>query len=106
VKKINLLRLQKSGCFFLLFSTISKRVIAVGRFLELGPVCPSGKTATCRWRKIRTIDAMVFTGAKKRNYSVEILFQLILFQLIPFQCHFFHHKSHIEWPGIETGPPI
>jgi hypothetical protein len=21
------------------------------------------------------------------------------------QCHFVHHKSHVDWPGIETGPP-
>jgi hypothetical protein len=20
-------------------------------------------------------------------------------------CHFFHHKSHINWPGIQPGPP-
>jgi hypothetical protein len=20
------------------------------------------------------------------------------------QCHFVHHKSHMNWPGIETGP--
>jgi hypothetical protein len=20
------------------------------------------------------------------------------------QCHFVHHKSHMIWPGIETGP--
>jgi hypothetical protein len=22
-----------------------------------------------------------------------------------FQCHFVHHKSHMDRPGIETGPP-
>jgi hypothetical protein len=21
------------------------------------------------------------------------------------QCHFVHHKSHIDWPGIEPVPP-
>jgi hypothetical protein len=21
------------------------------------------------------------------------------------QCHFVHHKSHTDWPGIESGPP-
>jgi hypothetical protein len=21
------------------------------------------------------------------------------------QCHFVHHKSHMDWPGIELGPP-
>jgi hypothetical protein len=20
-------------------------------------------------------------------------------------CHFVHHKSHMDWPGIEPGPP-
>jgi hypothetical protein len=22
------------------------------------------------------------------------------------QWHFVHHKSHMDWPGIEPGPPI
>jgi hypothetical protein len=22
------------------------------------------------------------------------------------QCHFVHHKSHINLPGIEQGPPL
>jgi hypothetical protein len=22
-----------------------------------------------------------------------------------FHCHFVHHKSHMEWPGCEPGPP-
>jgi hypothetical protein len=21
------------------------------------------------------------------------------------QCYFVHHKSHMDWPGIEPGPP-
>jgi hypothetical protein len=21
------------------------------------------------------------------------------------QCHFAHHKSHVDWPGSESGPP-
>jgi hypothetical protein len=21
------------------------------------------------------------------------------------QCHFFYHKSHVTWPGLESGPP-
>jgi hypothetical protein len=21
------------------------------------------------------------------------------------QCHFVHHKSHTDWPGIQSGPP-
>jgi hypothetical protein len=21
------------------------------------------------------------------------------------QCHFVHNKSHMDWPGIEPGPP-
>jgi hypothetical protein len=21
-------------------------------------------------------------------------------------CHFFHHKSHMDWPGIEPGLPL
>jgi hypothetical protein len=21
------------------------------------------------------------------------------------QCHFVHHKSRMDWPGIEPGPP-
>jgi hypothetical protein len=21
------------------------------------------------------------------------------------QCHFVHHKCHMDWPGIEPGPP-
>jgi hypothetical protein len=23
-----------------------------------------------------------------------------------FQCHFVHHKSHMDWPGMEPGPPL
>jgi hypothetical protein len=23
----------------------------------------------------------------------------------PAQCHFVHHESHMDWPGIEPGPP-
>jgi hypothetical protein len=22
-----------------------------------------------------------------------------------FQCHFAHHKSHMDWPGNKSGPP-
>jgi hypothetical protein len=22
------------------------------------------------------------------------------------QCHFVHHKSHMDWYGIEPGPPL
>jgi hypothetical protein len=22
------------------------------------------------------------------------------------QCHFAHHKSHMNWPGLEPGPPL
>jgi hypothetical protein len=22
-----------------------------------------------------------------------------------YQCHFFYHKCHMDWPGIETWPP-
>jgi len=22
-----------------------------------------------------------------------------------FKCHLFHHKSHMEWPGISLRPP-
>jgi hypothetical protein len=21
-------------------------------------------------------------------------------------CHFVHHKSHMPWPGLESGPPL
>jgi len=21
-----------------------------------------------------------------------------------FQCHYVHHTSHIDWPGIDSGP--
>jgi hypothetical protein len=21
------------------------------------------------------------------------------------RCHFVHYKSHMDWPGVETGPP-
>ena len=24
----------------------------------------------------------------------------------PYHCYISHHKSHMEWPGIEPGPPL
>jgi hypothetical protein len=34
-------------------------------------------------------------GMGKRKYSGKNL----------SQCRFVHHKSHMDWPGIEPGPP-
>jgi hypothetical protein len=33
-------------------------------------------------------------GRRKLKYFEEDL----------FQCHFLHHKSHMDYPGIENGP--
>jgi hypothetical protein len=46
-------------------SPISETALIYGRFPELGSLLPSGKRATCRWRKIRSIVEMVFTGADR-----------------------------------------
>ena len=45
------------------------------------------KMTKCRW------DDMVEGKLKYSEYNLT-------------QCHFIHHKFHMGWPGIETGPPL
>ena len=40
-----------------------------------------------------SIGEMIMTGAKPKYWGKELS-----------QCHFVHHKSHMDWPGMEAGP--
>ena len=50
--------------FYTMFSDF-RNGVAFWEVPELGSVFPSGKRATCRWRKARSFDEMVFTGANE-----------------------------------------
>jgi hypothetical protein len=60
---VNLPRLQKKEIFFL--SNAPQNGDDFCEIPELVSMLRSGKTETCRWRKIRSIDEMVFTGANR-----------------------------------------
>ena len=49
--------------------------------------------ATCWWRWVWSNGGMILTGEKRSTQEKSVS-----------QCHFVHHKSHTNWPEIETGP--
>jgi hypothetical protein len=53
-------------------------------------------TATCGWRWVWSIGVMIVTGGGgESNISEKNL----------SKGHSSHHKCHMDWPGIEPGPP-
>ena len=71
-------RFQKVGCF-LKFPWCRPFVFLVGE--------------ACRRRWVLSIDGMMLAAPPKHS------------QKLLFQSHFFHHKSHVGWPLIESGAP-
>ena len=54
-------------------------------FCEVASASPSGKSSTCMKHTRNDTDRGIAKYAKK----------------ILFQCHFVHHKSHMDWPETE-----
>jgi hypothetical protein len=76
----NGLRFTKGRCFF-------RRVPGFAR-------SSSWFTATCIWGWVRRNGGVILTWENGSTRKKTL-----------FQCHFTNHKSHKDWPGIETGLP-
>jgi hypothetical protein len=77
-------------CFCPIFSDITKRIVLFEVY-EASPACPSYRINV----KIQTSMEHWWNGSDtgEQKYSVKIL----------SQRHLKHHKSHMDWYGIEDG---